>query len=760
MALEDWAFSELEAGRDPDEIVRDLVSGHESVATLGIALGILLEKDSMSPVAVALVSCQRIWAMDENRWEHDLQGHHSNEIGASFGLSVDTTHLEALKRLNARPSRMKNIRWLATAFILTANEQREKIIEKLSSFPNELPFTHEGQGSDEEFVVHLRHRAKEWAAMADLSNYGQVETNDGRVGVAFQPSEERVQQADEAGERLTHWNKGFQLLKQAEIWFETGAIEDQARDEMVALAREVDSEELFSAGFDAGDPGSRRAGGVAAVSAAILKFREGLAQDVLEWAENVAFRAANTIEEIDEFFHPDALADDRPETFAAKGLAAIIMAGGSSASAAKEALIRLCFHPYNGVQLAALSSGASCWVQEIGFADLCAALAFKLTALELDRGSPEWYENRDEREGNLAAERQRLLASIIGNVLTDRGSGLVETYAEVEPEHLDQWRVKDFASMLSIIPKDRVANDDTFRDELFSLLNSFVEKLSSAIGMADEAERRSGSSLSLEFSSCVWNLVTLCETLPTDKVRREMIPILSQLPIEPKSEVLSIFANAYSCMRLLDAPEAQSGVVAVFLDIFEAVADDPDWKRPEWREDYGLPDRLLKLVRVAMGSNWDRPAMGASRFANNDWSDAAILDPLVDWMLQQFGHLPQVMQAFLLHMERSFEHRSGSFFASRLRIIPFAVWQSRGFWSGGRTAQLASLLQSFAERDSPLDSETHFQFLGILDHLVELGDRRAAALQMSSLFDLPRRQTIQGTPSVDVGAEAPKLIPE
>ncbi|SMX37179.1 hypothetical protein OCA8868_01313 [Octadecabacter ascidiaceicola] len=60
MALEDWAFSELEAGRDPDEIVRDLVSGHESVATLGIALGILLEKDSMSPVAVALVSCQRI----------------------------------------------------------------------------------------------------------------------------------------------------------------------------------------------------------------------------------------------------------------------------------------------------------------------------------------------------------------------------------------------------------------------------------------------------------------------------------------------------------------------------------------------------------------------------------------------------------------------------------------------------------------------------------------------------------------------------
>ncbi|MEO0918415.1 MAG: hypothetical protein AAFY31_15750 [Pseudomonadota bacterium] len=60
MALEDWAFSELEAGRDVDEIVRELVTGHESVATLGIALGVLLDKDALSPAAAALVGCQHI----------------------------------------------------------------------------------------------------------------------------------------------------------------------------------------------------------------------------------------------------------------------------------------------------------------------------------------------------------------------------------------------------------------------------------------------------------------------------------------------------------------------------------------------------------------------------------------------------------------------------------------------------------------------------------------------------------------------------
>jgi hypothetical protein len=738
MALEDWAFSELEAGREADEIVRELITGHESVATLGIVLGVLLDKNALSPAAAALVGCQHIWAMDEYRWQHDVQGLHSNEIGASLGLSNETTHLEALKRINSRPSRNKNIRWLATAFILTANDQSEELTAKLSSFPNELPFTHEGQKDDDKLVAYLQRRAEEWAALANLSNYAQVETDDGRVGVAFQPSDERAQQAEEAGERLAHWNEGFQLVKQAESWFQKGAIDDQARDEIIALAREVDSEELYTSGFDAGDPGSRRAGGVASVSAAILGLGADLPKDQREWAEDVAFRAANTVPARDAFFHADSPANDRPETFASKGLAAIVKSGGPSASSAQEELVRLCFHPSKGVQLAALSNAASCWREQKGFADKCTALAFKLTTLELDRGSPVWYQRRDDRDSSLAFEKQRLFEATIRSLASGDWSGLSETYAEIGPEHLDQWRIKDFASKLSIIPKDRFTDDDGFRDNLMSLLRGFVERLAAAINIADKAERRSGSRLWREFSTCIWDIASLCENLPTEQVRTEIIPLLSLLPIEPKSEVLSTFANAYSCMRLLDAPEVPSGIFGLFIDIFEAVADHPDWNRPEWREDYGLPDQLLKLVRIAMGANWDRPAMGAARFANNYWSDAKLLDPLIDWMLQRFGHLRQVMQAFLLHAERSFDHRSSEFLASRLGGIAPAVWQSRGLWSGGRTAQLAGLLQTFAERDTPLNSDVHVQFLEILDHLVELGDRRAAALQMSSLFDLPR----------------------
>ena len=173
-------------------------------------------------------------------------------------------------------------------------------------------------------------------------------------------------------------------------------------------------------------------------------------------------------------------------------------------------------------------------------------------------------------------------------------------------------------------------------------------------------------------------------------------------------------------------------------------------RRKNWR--HNQINRYTLAKPPSCPKKWDH--------FNNDWTDAGLLDQLIDWMLQRFGHLPQVMQAFLLHVERSFENRTSEFLASRLGDIASVIWQSRGFWSGGRSAQLAGLLQSFAERDTPLKHDVHMQFLEILDNLIELGDRRAAALQSSSLFDLPRRRTPQIISSIGSASGLPRLIPE
>jgi hypothetical protein len=49
-------------------------------------------------------------------------------------------------------------------------------------------------------------------------------------------------------------------------------------------------------------------------------------------------------------------------------------------------------------------------------------------------------------------------------------------------------------------------------------------------------------------------------------------------------------------------------------------------------------------------------------------------------------------------------------------------------------ARIAGLTQHFAHRDSPMPSNLAQKFLRILDILVDMGDRRSAALQLGEAF--------------------------
>lgn len=736
MAMEDWAFSELEKGESTDHIVRQLVEGHNSAATLGIAVGILLENVTLSPASAAIVKCQHLWALDQHRWRHDATGSHANDFGAHlpFGRR-DPVHYDALKRINTRPTRQKNIQWLLMGFVLTANEWRDDVVEEITKFPENLPFTHEGQEADARNVEYLKSQAQEWATMADLSYYEASETEDGRIGVSYQPSEERVKQADGAGKELASWNEGFLLLKQAKECLETGELTEEMLGSTLEIARNVDSGDVFSAGYDAGSPGSSRVSGVAAMAAALLRNRSVLDQDVVDWAADVAVRASETSVVKDTFFHPDSPANDRPETFAALALAELIKLPNKNVSDARDRLIGLCFHPYKGVQFTAMEAGAGCWKVSPDFANLIATLSFKCVMLDGERGSPDWHQKREQWEEIRSAEREKLLLSSIETLRSAEPACLSEGVPIPTADQIDKWRVEDFIRAVTILPSSRFSEDEAFRKDIISIIEKFIVPFSEAVR---SEERSSRSLLGLGFASLAWKIVFFCEGLEPERVRSEILPVFVELPMEARTEFLSQFANAYSCRFILDAQTVAVGTIEVILSIFEALQDDDDWKQAEWRDDFGLTDNLWKLVRVAMGANWDKPAMGSNRFANEIWSDAELLDPMIDWMLTQRGHLPDVMRTFLTHVERSLEYRSAEFLAARLEAVPSIVWESRSFWAQDMAVSLSALLQSFAERDAPLKPHVHRSFLQFLDHLVELGDRRSAALQKSAMFDLPR----------------------
>jgi len=136
------------------------------------------------------------------------------------------------------------------------------------------------------------------------------------------------------------------------------------------------------------------------------------------------------------------------------------------------------------------------------------------------------------------------------------------------------------------------------------------------------------------------------------------------------------------------------------------------------------------LLFVSIGD-----AGGASRFSNGDWREIAVIIPLVERLVRAVGDVPEVASAFFTLCERSSECFPASVFADLSQAM---IEKGQGVPIGWRghmlPARMASLIQVFAEKTQPLGSELAQDFLRLLDALVDMGDRRSAALQISEVF--------------------------
>ncbi len=60
MALEAWALKELDAGRDVDEIIREVLEGQECCAVVGIAISVMLKVQRPTPTGAAIITSARL----------------------------------------------------------------------------------------------------------------------------------------------------------------------------------------------------------------------------------------------------------------------------------------------------------------------------------------------------------------------------------------------------------------------------------------------------------------------------------------------------------------------------------------------------------------------------------------------------------------------------------------------------------------------------------------------------------------------------
>jgi hypothetical protein len=125
----------------------------------------------------------------------------------------------------------------------------------------------------------------------------------------------------------------------------------------------------------------------------------------------------------------------------------------------------------------------------------------------------------------------------------------------------------------------------------------------------------------------------------------------------------------------------------------------------------------------------------AHRFSNGDWSEIALILPTVERFVRAAGWVPTVMEDFLTLCERAREHFPAHAFADAILAALSTRTDPGARWRGTLIpARIASRVQDMADREVPLDLSLGQKFLRILDKLVDQGDRRSAALQVSPAF--------------------------
>jgi hypothetical protein len=322
MALEDWAFQELERKRPLDGLIQQIVAGNECIAVLGIAIAIALQAQQTAEAVFPLVTSQRLLAADHDRMLQDLTSSSANLMG--FSDKSELPHMEAIKTANARPVRKNELRWLLSVFFLQGGKDlSDRTRQAVLNFTQELPFQLEERQNIKEAREYLAQQANEYAELVDIETYRRVPSPDEEqvAIVHVSPSAstpERVARAEEAGQRLMEGN----LWVWASKYLEAGEVgRNFTVSTAVEFAKKTDGPFLYEPPQGDQIEIDMRRGAVAATAALALRCREDVPASDLQWARDVLRRALHAPETRDIFWSSSSIIPWHQAIFVAVGLA-------------------------------------------------------------------------------------------------------------------------------------------------------------------------------------------------------------------------------------------------------------------------------------------------------------------------------------------------------------------------------------------------------------------------------------------------------
>ena len=759
MALEDWCFAELERGRPVDELIRQIVEGNQCIGILAIASLLALHTDRVSETVFSIIRTQRLWFADWNRMGQSLSDGNASLIGFK---PHEMPHLEAVRTTNARAARKKTLRWLAQRYVLDQTFG-ERTRAAILAFKDDLPYQIEEHRMIQAAQDHLMKQALEYAELAVLENYRARRANkDGDIEVFH------VSPSASKPENVAKVEKATLSLQEGHLWawaqkaFDEGKVDDEAKfPDAIDLAKKLDSTRLFKNDKEE-DVGVRR-GAVAATAAMVLHFRNGRKAAELKWARRILLRAITVQDRPDTFWSPQSVIPWHQGIFVARGLAADIRHGTGHADTPL-LLLALVAHPLEAVSLAALSESASLWDKDAKL--VWAALTMALSLCHLDPLPP--HEPRGPGEPLHTNEGlKRALDAAVKYYLEGEGWPALplpppawikadqepgDPYQEPDVEfHEDDvaqpaerwiepkthWYDQYAAKILERIPYSKICASEA-KEPLLAFATDVLTwtNAKNAPQWLKKGRRDRESSRLFEWTHQLGTtLGHIAGLLPVEDFKTRFLQPIFELEGDTCWALLAPLVSSYICAYIYDAktmPERAVDVVQLCLQRFlesSTLKNRNSYRAGEFSgfDEPGLA-RSLMFVEVER-------AMLAARFVNGDWNEIEVILPIVDRFVRAAGWAVSVMGHFLTLCERAKGAYPAEMFADQILAVIGDGTEPLPGWHGTFIhARIAGLVQFLADRDTPMPLTLGQKLLRILDLLVDMGDRRSAALQLSEAF--------------------------
>ena len=764
MALEEWCFAELERGRPVDELIKQIIEDNECIAILGIASMLALHSKTVSETTLPLFTSQRLLTADRNRMVQDLSSQ-VNQLG--FTQLTDKPHLEAVQAANARPVRKTQLSWMVPMFIFSTGPIRDQASEAILNFKNDLPYQYEEQRDSPEAREHLTAQALEFAEMVNPKNYQVLhhkEDSDEIAIIHISPSATKP-------ENITKVEEASKRLRQNSLWawasksFEEKTLCDSYTiEDAIAFAREADARDLFEHSNDENKEEflSMRRGAVSATASIVLNFRTGLGQEDLEWARDVLKRAHHLPEKPDLLWSPSSVIPWHQAIYVALGLAADLRED-TAARGATNGLIKLIVHPLEIVSLAALEEACKLWPKDPKLTWAALILAFSLChVLPRLRDKPNQHgEMRHSPEEVQSAVNAALAFYENGSewaslplpppawikVESRKNCYWHQNYEEYdENDALDSsetwcepaifWHSELAKEILKRLPFDDILSSsakNAFLDFLACILD-WTNQKNAPPWMKPERRDRSATQI-YEWTHVLGSrLGRVAGLLPLSDFQSRFIDPILGLDDENCWALLSPFASTYVCTYMYDAPVVPADAVATLDLCLGRLLQASTFKRDTYRSGELSGFDEPELVRTLMFVSVERADL-AARYANGDWSEINRILPLIDRFIRTGGWAASVMEPFLTLCERARANYPAEAFADQvLSIISDGPDNLKGWHGTFIPARIAELVQNLSYRDTPMQPTLAQKLLSILDILVDMGDRRSAALQLGETF--------------------------